>query len=124
MSKLIYADKLALEYRRHPDRWYFGRDVLREISEAEAVYAEQPTANGWISVKDATPDKDGVYLTWHGQSPMIQAFGLTGADLIGMNTWIEKKGGWVSIEMNRPIVGITYWQPLPEPPKEDDHEAD
>lgn len=85
---------------------------------------EQPTVSGWISVDDATPDKDGKYLTWHGQSPMIQAFGLTGAHLIGMSTWIEQKGGWWSIEMNRPIIGITYWQPLPEPPKEDDDETD
>ena len=88
-------------------------DVIREWID------EQPTVNGWISVYDATPDKDGVYLTWHGQSPMIQAFGLTGANLIGMSTWIDQKGGWWSIEMNRPIVGITYWQPLPEPPTVD-----
>ena len=39
MSRYIDADKLALEYRRHPDRWYFGRDVLREINEAETVDA-------------------------------------------------------------------------------------
>ena len=87
---------------------------------AKQLIDEQPTVSGWISVDDATPDKDGVYLTWHGQSPMIQVFGLTGADLIGMSTWIDRMGGWWSIEMNRPIVGITYWQPLPEPPKEDD----
>lgn len=34
MSRYIDADNLAREFERHPDRWYFGRDVLREIGEA------------------------------------------------------------------------------------------
>ena len=46
--RLIYADKLAREFERHPDRWYFGRDVLREIGEAEAVEAEPVRRGRWI----------------------------------------------------------------------------
>ena len=53
MSKLIYADKLAREFERHPDRWYFGRDVLREIGDAETVDAEPVRHGRWLRLNEA-----------------------------------------------------------------------
>ena len=47
MSRYIDADKLAREFERHPDRWYFGRDVLREIGEAETEDAEPVVHGEW-----------------------------------------------------------------------------
>lgn len=58
MSRYIDADKLAREYERHPTRWYFGRDVLREIGEAETVEVDaEPVRNGrWMTCEDGWGD--------------------------------------------------------------------
>ena len=96
-------------------------DEYRHYRCKAGQYVENaPTVNQWISVKDRLPDEDGRYLTYHGQSQMKQAFGLTGVDLISISTWSKQRGSWWSIEYNRPIIGITYWKFLAEPPKEDD----
>lgn len=52
MSRLIYADKLAREYERHPDRWYFGRDVLREIGEASDAIVRCDRCKHWDDSTD------------------------------------------------------------------------
>ena len=53
MSRYIDADKLAREFERHPDRWYFGRDVLREIGDAETVDAEPVRHGRWLRLNEA-----------------------------------------------------------------------
>ena len=58
--------------------------------------------NKWISVKDRLPERTGRYLT-HSN--------IEGQSLVAI-LWYEKYGYGFDKE-------VTHWQPLPEPPKED-----
>lgn len=62
--------------------------------------------NGWVSVKDRLPEKFKEVIVTN-RYIFIAKF--DGED------WIVS-GGFFGI---RPIYGVTHWQPLPEPPKED-----
>jgi len=68
--------------------------------------------NGWISVKDRLPEKDMQILAWSGGLGDIPPFCTGGYEL-----W-----NW-SIKFSPNdcrLTGITYWMPLPEPPKEEE----
>lgn len=119
----LYNGAMKDEYFRFKEKDKTGIEVFAYSCAMERL-VEALTVDRWVSVKDMLPDEDGRYLTYHGQSQMKQAFGLTGEDLISISTWSKQRGSWWSIENNRPIIGITYWQVLPEPPKEDDNDAE
>jgi hypothetical protein len=67
--------------------------------------------NCWISVKNRLPEQDMQILAWSGGLGDIPPFCTGGYEL-----W-----NW-SIKFSPNdcrLTGITYWMPLPEPPKED-----
>lgn len=69
----------------------------------------------WISVKDSLPEKNGRYLCRYEQEVYGEVCRCT--DFGMFDSDIGEKGDW--------IVGkVTHWMPLPEPPKENDHETD
>lgn len=61
--------------------------------------------NGWISVKDRLPEI-------HKEVLIVNNFIMV-AQFNGVN-WF-KPGGFLGIQ---PVYGVTHWQPLPAPPKE------
>lgn len=80
----------------------------------------------WISVKEILPKNSGKYLVWLGGIHGL-AFGKT----THIAWWYDGSGCW-SFSLNTAIelgkdssinvksVDVTHWQPLPEPPKEDE----
>lgn len=70
--------------------------------------ADVQPVNRWISVKDKLPDEDGWYLVCKHNRVRVAE-------------WC--KDCWYN-ESDLPIddCAITYWQPLPEPPKDGDAE--
>ncbi|HDL2220681.1 TPA: DUF551 domain-containing protein, partial [Mannheimia haemolytica] len=78
------------------------------FGEAEQVI-EPPTLvenNGWISVKDRLPEIRKEVLITNNFIMIAQFNG---------ESWF-KPGGFLGIQ---PVYGVTHWQPLPEPPKEE-----
>ncbi len=65
--------------------------------------------NRWIRVEDELPDKNVPVLVWEKQ-------GFAYIDRL------EAECAWQIASTHHAI--ITHWMPLPEPPKEDDNEAD
>ena len=70
----------------------------------------------WISVKDRLPDEETEYLCWFGDFPM-------GA-FARVCRWNKIRGAFWCYSDNVKWAFVTHWMPLPEAPKEDDHEAD
>jgi hypothetical protein len=67
------------------------------------------TQNGWISVVDKLPEKDGLCLVC---VPMADE------KYMISTAWYDPTGfGW-SLMPEQWIGAITHWQPLPEPPRE------
>lgn len=62
-------------------------------------------AQEWISVTDRLPQKMEDVLAWDGKSMRICWFDW------GFDEWCS---------YNDRAEGITYWMPLPEPPKEEE----
>lgn len=77
---------------------------------------ELPTVNGWISVKDRLPDKDGLYLVY-GMSEAMKTI-CPDCVPIWLCTFYYDHGGWYSLSEAMAFDYITYWMPLPELPKE------
>lgn len=77
---------------------------IQDISAVEA--ADVQPVDRWISVKDRLPDEDGGYLVCKHNRVRVAE-------------WC--KDCWYS-ESDLPIddCAITYWQPLPKPPKDGD----
>jgi len=65
---------------------------------------------GWVSVDDVLPEEDTDVMVWNGCGMEIAAYTTNPA-----KRWYTYTGQKVFVE---------YWMPLPEPPKEEDHETD
>lgn len=94
--RLIDADALMQELEREvefADDWKTAHEIANCVKYA-------PTIDGWISVKDKTPEDGKAVLVWDD------------GGFAYVDTWIGytwKIGG---------DFGVTHWQYLPEPPKE------
>lgn len=70
----------------------------------------------WISMRDEQPDHDGKYLTFHGR--VEDWFKSENPDMmIGICSWYKVKGGWYSMEFEKPITTVTHWMELPTAPE-------
>lgn len=80
-------------------------EVMSDIESIDA--ADVQPVNQWISVRDRLPDEDGWYLVYKHNRVRVAE-------------WC--KDCWYN-ESDLPIddCAITHWQPLPEPPKEGEH---
>ncbi len=107
-------------------------DTVTENNGDKTATFKQPTANGWISVKDRLPDTAGIECLVcavnkkYNQTHVITAYSgydgpgwwttdmnyMSGPYELPRNTWLH------------PSLKVTHWMHLPEPPKEDDNEAD
>ena len=80
------------------------REVMKNIDKA-------PTVNGWISVKDRLPDKNGQYLCWFGKNIVAKGMAIV--------TYLEMWQAFGSLESLENYPNVTHWMPLPEPPEEE-----
>lgn len=103
MPRLIDADALLAEY----DAQHEGPPGM-----ARALIENAPTVNGWISVKDRMPDKNGQYLCWFGKNTIDKGAAIA--------TYLEMWKAFGSLESLETYPNVTHWMPLPEPPKENE----
>lgn len=68
--------------------------------------------NGWISVEDRLPDKNGQYLCWFGKNRMAKGAAIA--------TYLEMRKSFGSLESLETYPNVTHWMPIPEPPKEEE----
>lgn len=102
MADLIERDALLQDMTHRGGLGIGGWHVFDVIN-------EQPAVNRWIPCSERLPNEAGKYIVcgrWHGEKP---------------KTWICQFiifgdiGGFANHAKNPPI---SFWMPLPEPPKE------
>lgn len=85
-------------------------DAYKTVDDALALLKEQeeePNANGWISVKDRLPEKEGQYLCWFGKNTMTK-----GAVIA---TYLEMWKSFGSLESLVTYPNVTHWMPIESP---------
>ena len=68
---------------------------------------EEPNANGWISVKDRLPEKEGQYLCWFGKNIMAKGAAIA--------TYLEMWKSFGSLESLETYPNVTHWMPIESP---------
>ena len=90
-------------------------EIYNNGLEAEAT--DSQPVDRWIGVDERLPDNDNEVLVWYeyfryGEyNCMYQTYGLA--------RYVQRYDMWSGEDLNGTAVKVLYWQPLPEPPKED-----
>lgn len=79
--------------------------IFPQVIDDEPTIEAEPV-NGWISVDDRLPEKDGLYIVCKTIKPH---------QIVFEARWKENK--WLSVVKDNQLDFVTHWQPLPEPPK-------
>ena len=74
-----------------------------------------PTVYGWVSVKDRLPEESCVVLAYHDYGVMQVLDYSKKHRLFNCHDWNNKHEAEEVV-----IRSVTYWQQLPEPPKEEE----
>lgn len=89
-------------------------DGIRDL--IHGALGKQKTAT-WVSMDEAKPDHDGMYLTFHGLSIFKDWIESESLVMIGVCPWYKDKGGWYSNLADQPIKTVTHWMELPTAPE-------
>jgi hypothetical protein len=88
--------------------------LLRHAADQKEIAELREKLPKWISVKERLPiDRLKKYLV---------AFRDVGGSIVDMARYFPSDG-WTCDNWDVPQNLITHWMPLPEPPKEDNHDA-
>lgn len=83
------------------------QELQDQLADADKVMNSLNNSDGWISVKDRLPDS----------TPMVLAMCIDGYELAYYGNY--GKGQWTNT-LGTEHLNVTHWQPLPEPPKEEE----
>ena len=67
----------------------------------------------WISVKDRLPDRDGSYLIYFKKQVQDKSY-----ECIDVMRYSSQQNCFHGIPFGTPVLEVTHWMPLPEPPVE------
>lgn len=91
-------------------------DTIRLINDMPS--ADVQPVNQWINVNDRLPDETEVtVLIWIKEG---KADGIEISDCCHIAYWVKDSKKFCDIDWNV-INGITHWMPMPEPPKDGEH---
>ena len=76
----------------------------------DAPAADVEPVRRWIPVAERLPEKNKEVVGWYKDNPFSPF-------RYGIVSW--NGHGWVFTYAQRYVDAVTYWMPLPEPPKED-----
>lgn len=82
---------------------------IHNAKDEQFVEATALLPDGWVSIEDRLPERDERILVYRPCSEHSD----TGP--------VSVQCGWIC---NKKIPEVSHWMPLPEPPKEVDHETD
>ena len=116
-EKLVEILKQAPFEGKVLDEWWWEEKIKRI---ADHLIRNGVTVQDWVSVKDRLPDATGRYLAVKKRIAP-DALGGNRTDIVILR-FFEDSGfkmpihipNWINEEINEEI---TYWMPLPEPPK-------
>ena len=87
------------------DDWYSSEEI------ADKLVTHGVTVQEWIPVTERLPEKNKEVVGWYKDNPFSPF-------RYGIVSW--NGHGWVFTYAQRYVDAVTYWMPLPEPPKEDE----
>ena len=85
-------------------------EIASEIEDAPAADVATVRHGRWIPVAERLPEKNKEVVGWYKDNPFSPF-------RYGIVSW--NGHGWVFTYAQRYVDAVTYWMPLPEPPKED-----
>lgn len=113
--RLIDADALYDEYLsnmqelvKSTNHEHVDLDALSLLCGAKLI-TDAKTVNGWISVKDRLPEVDAYDCLVYSRHVEPAVY------------FQKEEGIWYTQDCyeSEEIIGVLYWMPYPEPPKED-----
>jgi hypothetical protein len=99
-------------YKAAQDQLADADKVMPDTCEHILDMEKMVDVNGWISVKDRLPEKEGEYLTFKYE-PTIPASCFVAVYDPKSNKWYDMHTDWDWSDV------ITHWMPLPAAPKEE-----
>ena len=122
---MLAGDKLGIFYQYVQEK--LGRSVMthelayKKVQDAinEAVKEDfiaiakdnNVPCNGWVSIEDRLPEKDGEYLCWFGKNTVAKGAAIA--------TYLEEWKAFGSLQLCETYPNVTHWMPI-EPPKEEE----
>ena len=115
------GDLLCL--REYRDGAYTGRETVREIcymiddpmfcKEGYVVLGLKQSEGEWVSVEEKLPEDDDYVLAVATCVPKININYVNAV----VAAYFSEKEGFIDVEINEILEGVTHWMPFPELPK-------
>ena len=109
------SEKIRKYYYKNPPNSSYEEGFDRGLDRAQRAILDAPTADvapvrRWIPVAERLPEKNKEVVGWYKDNPFSPF-------RYGIVSW--NGHGWVFTYAQRYVDAVTYWMPLPEPPKEE-----
>lgn len=100
------------EYEGTVVRYECKADLMRDALEL----LKGQTTSGWVSVKERLPEPEENVIIWAKTGCMKYAQYHEDGSINPWYVYEDNARAWTNV--------ISHWMPLPEPPKEENHETD
>lgn len=107
MQRLIDADALHSEISKWPDSVMYKDWVQSAIATAPTV----PVGGDWVNTKDRLPEEQKEVLIYLPEYDSVEMAALFTIPSMNLREWAQNEDAYMFDE-------VSYWMPLPEPPKE------